>query len=305
MKKMARLLYELSLIQCSPGIRIDRLADKCGVSKRTIYRDLNDIAAANFPIYYDRGYKILNTAVLPPLNLTREELINIYAVLRNVAAEGAFGPVIKRVIDKLRRIIPGPAKSYGIFFKQISTDPPSINKYFESIDLAQTTNKVISIEYTSLDGRAGRRNVHPYGLVFLNHGWYLIGYCETRRDIRTFRLARISKIRILGRKFEKPADFALSDYLSDSWQVFRGPLRHIRVKFKGTAMTAVMTTRHHPSEKKKRHRGFVIYEAAARGDDDIINWVLSFGNNAELLEPEELREKLKARLKETIELYSS
>ena len=293
------------MIQCSPGIGIDRLAEKCGVSKRTIYRDLNDIAAANFPIYYDRGYRILNTAVLPPLNLSPEEIINIYAVLQNVSADGAFGPVIKRVIDKIRRITPSPVKSQGIFFKQTSTDPPSITRYFESIERAQARGKVISIEYTSLDGRAGRRNVHPYGLVFLNHGWYLIGYCETRRDIRTFRLARIGKIRILGRTFEKPEGFSLNDYLSDSWQVFRGPLRDIKIRFTGTAMTAIMTTHHHPSEIKKKHEGFVIYEATARGDDDIINWVLSFGKNAELLEPEELREKLKLRLKETLGLYSN
>ncbi len=279
------------------------MADKCGVSKRTIYRDLNDIAAANFPIYYDRGYRILNTAVLPPLNLSQEEIINICAVLQNVAEDSAFGPVIRRVIDKIRRISPNLAQSQGIFFKQGSTDPPFISRYFETIERAQAENKMISIKYTSLEGKVSRRVVHPYGLVFLNHGWYLIGFCENRQDVRTFRLARIGKLRLLDSRFEKPAEFVLDDYLSENWQVFRGPLRKFKIKFTGPAMTAIMTTRHHRSEKKKMRKGFLIYEAVARGDEDIINWVLSFGDNAELQEPLELREKLLTRLKETLKLY--
>jgi len=74
MTKAERLLYLITLIRSYRNLTSKQLAEKCGVSERTIFRDINSLAAARFPIYYDRGYKFLDGAFLPTLNMTEEEL---------------------------------------------------------------------------------------------------------------------------------------------------------------------------------------------------------------------------------------
>jgi predicted DNA-binding transcriptional regulator YafY len=74
MTKAERLLHLITLIRSYRNLTSKQLSEKCGVSERTIFRDINSLAAAGFPIYYDRGYKFLDGAFLPTLNMTEEEL---------------------------------------------------------------------------------------------------------------------------------------------------------------------------------------------------------------------------------------
>ncbi len=74
MTKAERLLHLITLIRSYRSLTSKQLAEKCSVSERTIFRDINSLAAAGFPIYYDRGYKFLDGAFLPTLNMTEEEL---------------------------------------------------------------------------------------------------------------------------------------------------------------------------------------------------------------------------------------
>jgi hypothetical protein len=74
MAKAERLLFLINLIRSHRNLTSGELAERSGVSERTIFRDINSLASARFPIYYDRGYKFLEGAFLPTLNLSREEL---------------------------------------------------------------------------------------------------------------------------------------------------------------------------------------------------------------------------------------
>lgn len=74
MAKAERLLYLINLIKSNHSLKSKELAEKCMVSERTIFRDLNSLASATFPIYHDHGYRFLEGTFLPTLNLTGEEL---------------------------------------------------------------------------------------------------------------------------------------------------------------------------------------------------------------------------------------
>jgi len=298
------LLYAITLILCNPGISVARLAEKCSVTERTIYRDIIDISEANIPIYFDNGYRILDTGRVPPLNFTSDELIYLYNILHSKSHSEVFGGVGNRLADKLRRHIPGILNDKNIEFHTHSTDTPALAKIFARVEKTISSGKIISFKYTSLNGKTSRRNVHPYGLVFRGHGWYLVGYCEAREEVRIFRLVRISNLRATQKAYNKPADFSIDEFLDESWSVFRGKYYNFKVKFTGPAAVAVSTTCHHKDEKiVKKGKNHVIYSVKSRGKEEFINWVLSYGKHAELLEPVHLRQEIIKRMEISLSKY--
>ncbi|OQX92081.1 MAG: hypothetical protein B6D58_04765 [candidate division Zixibacteria bacterium 4484_95] len=305
MNKSSRLLYLITIILNNPGVDVSQLAEKSGVSERTIYRDIIAISEAHIPIYYDNGYRILDTTRMPPLNFSNDELIYLYNILKSTSHAAGLGVVASRLADKLRRHLPGVLNKPHIDFQPQATDTPVIARNFEKIERAIESSRVISLKYKSLNGRSSRRKIHPYGLAFRKHGWYLIGFCEKRGEIRLFRLARISFIRLTEKGYVRPVDFSVSDFLDESWGVFRGPLRHYKVKFTGPAAIAVSSTRHHKDESiEKINRYTIMYSVKARGEEEFLNWLLSYGRYAELIEPEDLRKEMKKRLQNTLKKYS-
>jgi predicted DNA-binding transcriptional regulator YafY len=73
MSKSERLIFILSVLRGNKFLRAKDLAQKCGVSERTIYRDIISISGINIPIYYENGYRLINQEFLPPINFTSSE----------------------------------------------------------------------------------------------------------------------------------------------------------------------------------------------------------------------------------------
>ncbi|MCD6162142.1 MAG: YafY family transcriptional regulator [candidate division Zixibacteria bacterium] len=304
MKKISRLLYMITLIDSSPGISIDRLSNKCGVSVRTVYRDIIDISEANIPIYYDKGYYILDTGKVPPLSFGKDELIYLFNVLQGKSTGKALDEVKNRLAVKIKSHIPEILKNAKIDFQPRSSDTPDIAKIFSKIEKTIDSEKVVSFDYTSLNGKTSRRHVHPYGLVFRQHGWYLVGFCERREEVRLFRLVRIKNLKVLSKKFNRLKGFSLREYMDESWGIFRGEEYHFKIKFSGPAAVAISSTNHHKNEKIKNiGNNQILYSVVSRGKEDIVNWVLAYGLNAELIEPVEIRKEIKERLKGTLKKY--
>jgi predicted DNA-binding transcriptional regulator YafY len=108
MNKAERLLLILNLMRARRNLRAEDLASECGVSQRTIYRDIKAISDANIPIYFENGYKYLTDAFLPPLNFTLEEYLALYLGLNSEVIES--DPILKdsrkRIIIKLESLMP-------------------------------------------------------------------------------------------------------------------------------------------------------------------------------------------------------
>ncbi len=103
MKKVERLLYILALLRRRKNLGAIDLARRCGVTKRTILRDISSISSANIPIFYDSGYRLLNEDFLPPLSFTIEEASLLMEILHSYAqyAPSGDGTALRSVIDKL------------------------------------------------------------------------------------------------------------------------------------------------------------------------------------------------------------
>jgi predicted DNA-binding transcriptional regulator YafY len=104
LRKIERLLHILSLLKANKRVQLGDLVERCGVSERTIYRDIVDISASNIPIYYDKGYRIMSDGVVPPTCLSEPEtkfLLNLLANSRT-AQKPNNQKTANRIIDKIK-----------------------------------------------------------------------------------------------------------------------------------------------------------------------------------------------------------
>jgi predicted DNA-binding transcriptional regulator YafY len=308
MRKTERLLYILSLLRTNHHLKASDLAGKCDVTERTIFRDIISISAANIPIYFDGGYKLLHNGFLPPSNLTEYETGFLLGLLKSpMLGKGQpFDKTTRVIIDKIESANRDVnfKKSINIGLKQ--TESGDSSKAVSKIEKAIQESKIITIQYLSLKGEDSTREIAPYVLTFRNHAWYMIGHCYLRDEIRTFRLGRIGKITIKAKTFSKPDNFNIEDYFRSSWGLYRGKIKKYKVVFKNEAAVLIKTSKHHEHESKTElDDGSVMYEVSIGGEDDFIRWVMAFGNNAQIIAPESARKKVMEILSATLDNYQS
>ncbi|MCK4225051.1 MAG: HTH domain-containing protein [candidate division Zixibacteria bacterium] len=159
MSKYDRLLYVLNLLRGRPGLSASQLARECEVSERTIYRYITSLSSANIPIYFDKGYRLLSDAFLPPLNLTPDDYLVLKMALsssvfanrsplrkqaKSVLAkiEANLGPAVKKDMDSLKDVASINVKSTSDFSK--------LSLMFKLIEQSILNRKSIKIVYESL-----------------------------------------------------------------------------------------------------------------------------------------------------------
>ncbi len=313
MSKYDRLLYVLNLLRGRPGLSASQLARECEVTERTVYRYINSLSSANIPIYFDRGYRLLSDAFLPPLNLTPDDYLVLKMALsssvfasrsplrkpaKSVLAkiEANLGSTVMKDLDKLRDVASINIKSTSDFSR--------LSLSFKLIKQSILNRKSLKIVYESLQSGESTRQVDPYSLVYRRHAWYLVGFCHRRNEIRLFRLNRIKKITLLDKSFQRKKDFSLSEFFKDSWELYQGEPVDVRIKFKGIAAKVIESGQHHPSEKTNKLKdGSLVYEVKVNGIEEIRRWVLGFGEDAEVLKPQELKEKIKSTIEKMKRFY--
>jgi predicted DNA-binding transcriptional regulator YafY len=217
----ARVLALLELLQSGGQRTVGSLAERLGVDERTVRRYVEHLADLGIPIETRRGrhggYRLAPTYKLPPLMLTDDEAV---AVLLGLEAGRRAGLLTGQTagadsaLAKIRRVLPvGLTDRLASLLAtaRYTAEPRSgvaaeVAVLLTLADAAMRRNTV-SMEYTSWDGRAGRRTVDGYGLVFHNGRWYLTGFDHQRTAVRTFRLDRIAEAEATEDRYEMPADF--------------------------------------------------------------------------------------------------
>jgi len=284
------------------------LAKKCGVTERTIYRDITSISAANIPIYFDGGYRLLHNGFLPPSNLSPDETGFLLSLLKSpMFGKGKpFQDTARRIAEKIEIADESNAEIPIIDVGVISTERSENHKHTKAIENAVREKRNIVVSYESLKGEKTERKISPYAMAFRKHAWYLVGYCHLRDDIRTFRVGRIDNVKVTREKFEIPDDFSVEKYFSASWGVYRGDLTKFKVRFEGQAAVIVKTAQHQQYEEiQEIENGAIVYKAVVAGKLEFIRWVLGFGQEAEIMEPASARKEVSEILKSSLEKYNN
>jgi predicted DNA-binding transcriptional regulator YafY len=296
--RLSRLLEMFFTIQAIPGLSAAELAEKCGVSVRQCYRDLKTLQDGGIPLYNDRGYRILKGSVLKDITFTLEEAVALIYGLKLIEQQKGLLDTPTQALEKLMVRLPeGLRNRLGSIEERVEIDITPAADYsdkgplFKAINTAIQEKNILEIDYYSFSrDTVTTRKVNPYKLVFKDGFWYLVGYCHHRDKVRVFRVDRIRFFSLTNEKFVPPIDFDFEQYMGAAWQMERGEEFYFKVRFFGEAARFIKETNFHPSQQIiEEPEGALIFTARAGGMRSVLRWVLSFGDEAEVLEPEALR----------------
>jgi len=177
---------------------------------------------------------------------------------------------------------------------------------FDALAQAVMDGAEVGFVYHKLAGdKPEQRTVQPYHLGCIENQWYLFAHDTARGAVRTFALPRIREVERTGAKFRRPKDFSLAAMLEGSFAVFEGGrARRVRVRFTGVAARLIGERVWHPSQKLRRTKNDLILEMRSGLSPDLRQWILGWGEEAEVLEPDELRRDLAKSAQRAAAVYA-
>lgn len=303
MAKYDRLLYILNLLRARRNLNAASLAEECGVTERSIYRDIVALSEANIPIYYDNGYKLASDNFLPPLNFDYQEYTALKLTLESspLARTSRYSEPLRRVRSKLEAIVSETVRNKRRFTPQTThmhivttqEEEDQCARFHETLETAAEKCRCLKLRYQSITSGETERIVEPYFIVFRGRAFYFVARCRLRKEMRTFRLDRVVDLELLNDTFNRCDDVDPTTYFDGSWEVYMGEPVTVRARLTGAAARVVKTGCHHPGEEiEDLDDHTIIYSATVRGVEEISRWLLGFGSEAVVIEPPELREQM-------------
>ncbi|KAF4407181.1 helix-turn-helix transcriptional regulator [Streptomyces lycii] len=226
----ARLLRLLSLLQAHREWSGRALADRLGVTPRTVRRDVDRLRELGYPVHASPGtgggYQLGAGAALPPLLLDDEEAVAVALALRTGAAGGGIEGIEEtsvRALAKLEQVLPSRLRhrvealnSYTVPMLGARRGPTVEASVLTELTHACRDHELLRFAYRNHAGEEGRRTVEPHRLVFTERRWYLVAWDLGRSDWRTFRVDRITPKPPHGPRFEprEPPAEDLAAYVS-------------------------------------------------------------------------------------------
>jgi predicted DNA-binding transcriptional regulator YafY len=287
---------------------------------RTVYRDLEALQLAGFPIFTDRVdgknlWSVLDSArhnIPIPLNLTELMALYFSRGMMAVLKDTVFYESLESFFQKIKATLPAETVQYldriEESFEVGSKPYKKYGQLRESIDrISEATvhRKIIEIEYFTMSRKEKtRRKVAPYKIWFFDGGFYLVGNCGLRQDIRIFALDRIKSLKLTDEAFEMPEDFKVEDFMQTSFGVFHGEPQNVRIRFAAEVAGYISEKIWHKTQKIEPQKdGSLIFEARVAGTDEIKFWLMTWGSKAQVLSPAALRDEIISEAEAMLQNY--
>ncbi|WP_461053596.1 helix-turn-helix transcriptional regulator [Spirosoma arcticum] len=236
-KRISRLTAILTQLQSRRLVKAPALADKFGVSVRTIYRDIKTLEQAGVPIVLEdgKGYSLMDGYRIPPVMFTESEanaLLTAELIIQS-SKDTSLIAEFTAAVAKIRAVIPknvrNKAETLGQKMAVTNTyiDRSPKSKYLLEIQKALVDYLVLQIDYTSKEGVKTQRSLEPFALYSSqNNDWILVAFCRLRQDFRSFSLTSIDRLLTTTEHFE-PQKMTFVQYREriDEKEKSRCPLR--------------------------------------------------------------------------------
>ncbi len=309
----------IALLQGDRGFNAEALALECGVSRRTIFRDLDLLRQSSIPLEFDdqrRHYRIPGACLLPPTNFTPEEALAMLVLCHEFGNGGGLpflGPARTAAV-KLESSLPARLREQlRNVTAALHIQPSPINPLegckpiYEQLLDAVADRHNVRIHYESLtEHKKLVTRLSPYRLFFSRRSWYVVGRSSIHRAKRTFHLGRIERIEPLPEHFEIPRGFSIERYLHNAWHIIpeKGPDSEVLVRFRPLVARNVAEVHWHKTQRTAfRDDGSLDFRATVSGLNEISWWILGYGDQAEAIEPLELRRLVADRARRMVDLY--
>ena len=303
LKRFNRIVALLIQLQSKRVITAQELAERFQVSVRTIYRDIKAIEAAGVPVAGEAGtgYSIMEGYKLPPVMFTREEASSFVAAekLMQQLSDRSLGNYFQSAMYKIKSVLRWSEKDWvDTLDAQIVVKPvhslfrENISNALELLMNGIVNRQQVNIAYRSIDAAAPvNRFIEPVGLYHEHNYWYMLAYCHLRKEHRKFRTDRIYAISPTDKPFVMKHE-DLSFYLKEEDDCRSAA---IRIMVSKSVAKYIAGSRKYYGFISEEEKGNEI-EMVFRYYEDMeffARWYIMFGDNARILEPESLKEKVK------------
>jgi predicted DNA-binding transcriptional regulator YafY len=294
-----RVLQLLGLLQSRRVWSGDDLAERLGVTTRSVRRDVERLRELGYPVHASKGhgggYQLGAGAALPPLLLDPDEAVAVAVSLR-LAAGGTVagvGEAALRALSKLDQVLPSRLRAQvGAVHDSTITltrEPPESVEPDVLMTLARACRdrEHVTADYVDRAGTATRRRLEPYQLVTTGRRWYVMAYDRDRQDWRSLRLDRMTDVRAVGSTFTPREAPDAADYVRRS--ISASPYRYVaRVRY--FAPYSVVVQHFSPGSATVEADGGDACVMTAGGDnaEQIAIYLAMVGVDFEVLDPPEV-----------------
>lgn len=310
MNRIDRLTAIIIFLQGRKYVTVRELADRYAISERTVYRDLRALQEAGVPIGSEtgRGYFIVKGYHLPPVMFDRNEASALLAGERLMQKwkHTDLGKSYQSALDKIRAILPPEDKEYfetldqhiQAFHYRNKNLPRPDDHIFVFLQNAIFKKEILEICYESPYKREQtRRKVEPLGLLLMGNHWYLAAWCRLREDYRMFRLDRFLDFKSTGIHRSDPPGHTLKEFHEQNLHKEK-ELEEVTVWFAEDIIRYIGDSKYHHgwAWEKETEDGLEITFLTSY-PEYLARWILLWGNGARVLNPTDV----KARVKELVE----
>ncbi len=283
------------------------------VSRATLTRDLAYLRdRLNAPIIHDReagGYRFDRTTKqigrqyeLPGLWFSAEEihaLLTMQHLLANLDTGGLLGPHIKPLLSRLTALLgvaDNPAEEIVKRIRILTVGARKVHlDNFQAVGSALLRRKRLIIHYSARGtGESTERELSPQRLIHYRDNWYLDAWCHLRNELRSFSIDAIQRVELLEEKAKDVPEKALNDVLGSGYGIFSGKdVKWATLKFSPLRARWVASEKWHSKQVGKLlEDGSYELKVPYSNDPELLMDILKYGADCEVVEPEELRERV-------------
>ncbi len=281
------------------------MAERFGVSTRTIYRWVDALSVSGVPIYSQNGrgggIAISEKYALDTKVLSEEERLAIVSSVKALnSLSGNPASVVNaniKAVEKISGLTPQNTDWLEVDFAPWSPEGSSVRQMFGMLRDAIMQKKQVIFDYYSGDGNMERRTVHPWKLIYKGQAWYLQGWCTSRKAERFFKLTRMQNLDMTGR-------VANITYITTPQKIpeYKPKLLTIKAKVYPQKISYLLDT-FICSEVVSHKDGSITVTFTVPEQDWIYELLLSFGPNMKIISPKQVKEKILQIAKDVLKNY--
>ncbi len=295
-------------------MKAEEIADRFGMSLRTVYRDVKALMEAGVPIGSEagKGYFIVDGYHLPPVMFTQDEANSMMLAgklvekIADKSVRSAFDSALYKIKSVLNEADKDSLETLDsnirVHFRgRNETNEDSFPDHFMTeIQRAVAKKLVLKIDYCSSTGEVSQRLVEPAGIFFYSLAWHLIGWCRLRNGYRDFRADRIKNLVTTDEKFEARSTVSLKEYFQAMYHSNQNLVQAVVVFDKKVLVNRPLNSATTQTDLGDRIRAEFMMDSV----DFIARWLLMFGSGVEVERPDILRERV-TQLSEELFLHHS
>jgi len=273
------------------------------------------------PVLLDREtgnyYLSGRTGLLKPVDFSPEEALSLIVLTSEIAnSQGVpFLSPARSAVLKIQSILPAALRDevgeltgairirFEPSYDQLDDKAPMYERFIQ----AMNDRSAVRISYQSpAESELIGTKLQPYRLLFSRRSWYVIGRSSVHAAVRTFHLGRVIELTQLDETYEIPRSFTIERYLRNAWHIIpeEGADQQVVVRFSPMVAQNVAEVNWHKTQEVVHNEdGSIDYRVTVSGLGEIMWWILGYGDQAVVLEPPELRERIRWRIGRMMENY--